>query len=339
MLIRLGVKLIEIILMVLAGFFVAWNIGANDTANCAGTAVGGRIIAYRRAIAVVVIFVVLGAVLEGWKNMNTVGTSIITAPPGQQNPLTFLPLVTVGIMLAAGIWVLIATIFGLPVSTSQSMIGAVMGVGVLMVVLRPDFGVNIQYGKLGTIALSWVLNPLIAAIAAYLIFKMVTPALRRIKNLLILNRVLSILIIISAAYSAYSLGANDVGTSTGVIYGYFGGSQQLIALFGAVALAIGTITFSRRVMLTVGSGITELDPTTAFSAQFGAAITVWSFVQFGMPVSTSQAIVGGVIGAGLTKGAKTVSKSKMSRIVLAWVLTPIVGFILSFTIGFFMLRV
>ena len=332
-------ELIELmgLIVLLGGFFVAWNIGANDTSNCVGAAVGARILPYRRAIAIVVLFFVLGAMLEGWKNMKTVGEGIVTSGPGGVNPISAVPLAAVAALFAAGIWVLLATIFGLPISTSHSMIGAVIGMGFLITFMRPDLGAGIQYGKLGAIFLSWLLNPGMAAIFAFLIFKLIGPLLRRIKNLAVFNQVSMVLVIVASAYGAYAIGANDVGTSTGVINSFFGGAPQIIALFGAIALSVGSITFSRRVIQTVGSGITTLDPTTAFSAQFGAAFTIWFFVQFGMPVSTSHTIVGAVVGAGLVKGTAAVSNKKLGHIVLAWILTPAVACILSFAIGWLLL--
>jgi len=336
--------LIELIAIValLAGFYVAWNIGANDSANCVGTAVGGRILSYRRAIAIVILFVLLGAVLEGWKNMKTVGEDIIIVSDGT-NPLSEVPRAAIAALLAAGIWVTTATTLRLPVSTSQSMVGAVIGAGLLLSYAQPDIGASVQFGTLGVIAISWLLNPMFAAILAFILLKAFTPPLRRIKNIVLLNQVLMILIIVASASTAYALGANDIGTSTGVVYAFFGGDgpdfrlMLLIGLFGGVALAVGVVTYSRRVMHTVGTGITRLDALTAFAAQMGAAITVWSFVQFHIPVSTTQAIIGAVAGAGLVKGAAAVSGRKLGHIGIAWVLTPAVACALSFLLGWLFL--
>ena len=289
------IELIAIVAL-LAGFYVAWNIGANDSANCVGTAVGGRILSYRRAIAIVILFVLLGAVLEGWKNMKTVGEDIIIVSDGT-NPLSEVPRAAIAALLAAGIWVTTATTLRLPVSTSQSMVGAVIGAGLLLSYAQPDIGASVQFGTLGVIAISWLLNPMFAAILAFILLKAFTPPLRRIKNIVLLNQVLMILIIVASASTAYALGANDIGTSTGVVYAFFGGDgldfrlMLLIGLFGGVALAVGVVTYSRRVMHTVGTGITRLDALTAFAAQMGAAITVWSFVQFHIPVSTTQLLL------------------------------------------------
>ncbi|MEA1905321.1 MAG: inorganic phosphate transporter [Candidatus Hadarchaeota archaeon] len=323
-----------------AGFYVGWNIGSNDAANAMGTAVGGRVLTYRRAIVIMILFVILGAVLEGSKVMETVGEGIVLPPASveYENPLTKVPVFAVIALVSAGLWVTIATTLRLPVSTSQSIVGAVMGAGILISFFEPEgIGANVQFGKLGSIGLCWILTPIGAAIFAFIIYKLLSPLLRRVKDVATLNRIFGLLIIIAGAFTAYALGANDVGNATGMIYAVGGGgtswSPQIIALFGGVALAIGSLTYSWRVMQTVGGGITRLDAVTACAAQLGAALTVWTFTQFGIPVSTSQAIVGGVVGAGLVKGVAAVSKRRLGEIGVAWILTPTAAASLTFLLG------
>lgn len=337
-------QLISLILVavLVAGFYVGWNIGSNDAANAMGTAVGGRVLIYRRAIAIMVLFVILGAVLEGGKVMKTVGEGIVLAPSGvgYENPLTVAGdgIFAVVALVSAGLWVTLATTLRLPVSTSQSIVGAVMGAGLLISFLEPGgVGAVVQFGILGSIGLCWILTPIGAAIFAFIIYKLFTPLLRRIKDVAKLNRIFSLLVIMAGAFAAYALGANDVGNATGMVHAVAGGESsltpQLIGLFGGVALAIGALTYSWRVMQTVGTGITRLDAITACAAQLGAAITVWTFTQFGIPVSTSQAIVGGVAGAGLVKGIAAVSRRKLGEIGVAWLLTPTVAAGLTFLLG------
>ncbi len=275
--------------------------------------------------------------------MHTVGEGIVTGSLGT-NPLSNAPWIIISTLLAAGVWVTIATIWGMPVSTSQSMVGAVIGAGILLSFIQPGgSATSIQFGTLGVIGISWLLNPIFAALLAFTIFKTVSPLLRKIKNIVLLNQVLLVLVIVASAATAYALGANDVGTSTGVIYAFFGGGgtnyslMMLIGLFGGIGLAIGALTYSRKVVHTVGSGITRLDALSAFAAQLGAAITVWSFVQFGIPVSTTQAIVGAVVGVGLVKGATAVSKRKLGHIGIAWVMGPAVACTLSLVLGWLFL--
>lgn len=320
-----------------AGFYVGWNVGSNDAANSMGAAVGGGILTYRRAVAILVIFVVLGAVLEGWKVMGTVGEGIVVSNEG--NPFTEIPIMGVISLIVAGLWVNVASKFGFPVSTSQSIIGSVMGAGALISIIGPVNGITaaVEFSKVGRIGLSWVVSPFAAALSSFTIYKLIAPVLRRVTDVTTLNRVFSLLIIGAGAFTAYTLGTNDVGASMGVLYAVSGGasiwSVQNIALLGGVAVAVGALTYSRNVMQTVGTGITQLDVVTAFAAQIGAATVVWSFNQFGIPVSTSQAIVGGVIGVGLVKGTEVVSKTRVGKIVMTWIVTPMLAASMTFIIG------
>jgi len=331
------------LIAVLAGFYVVWNIGANDTANCVGTALGGRILSHRLALSIVIIFVILGASLEGWKNMRTVGEGIVIGAGGT-NPLSSAPSAVIAALLATGVWLSVATGLGIPVSTSQAMVGSVIGTGALLSYIKPDGLTSwVQPSVLGAIAISWILNPVFAGIMAYVISRAIAPFLRKIKNLIVLNRVLIILVIAATAATAYALGANDVGTSTGAIYAFFSGSEgneglmMAVGVFGGIGLSIGALTYSHKVIRTLGRGITKLDALSAFAAQLSGALTVWSFVQFGIPVSTTQAMVGAVVGVGLAKGMKTVSGRKVGLIGAAWILGPLITCMLSFGLGWLLL--
>ncbi|KXA88753.1 hypothetical protein AKJ57_06380, partial [candidate division MSBL1 archaeon SCGC-AAA259A05] len=191
-----------------------------------------------------------------------------------------------------------------------------------------------------------ILTPVFSAIFSYMVYHVGGPALGRIGSAATLDRVLMILVVSTGSFAAYSLGANNVGNATALIYAVtedatqgVAWSPRIIGLFGGIALAVGVLTYSQRVMETIGTGITSLDAMTAFSAQFGAAFTVWTFTQFGLPVSTSQAVVGGVAGAGLVKGTAAVSKGKLGEIGTAWVLTPTVSAFLTFVLGWLVVGV
>jgi PiT family inorganic phosphate transporter len=135
-------------------------------------------------------------------------------------------------------------------------------------------------------------------------------------------RVLAVLVVVAAAYVSYSLGANDVGNAIGPLLNRFPKHGIYLALLGGVAMAVGALTFGQRVTDTVGKSITPLDMGGAFAAQASAAVGVHLFSMLGIPVSTSQAVVGAVIGVGLTKGAQAVSGKKILEIAAGWVLAP-----------------
>lgn len=314
-----------IILALLTTFYIGWNIGSNDAANAMGTSVGARILSFRRAVTILAIFVILGAILEGPKLIKPVGEEIIVNPAGGVSPLASVPEVAVAAMLTAGIWVTVATYFGVPVSTHQAIIGALAGAGLAMSVFGP-VPTEVHTEKLITIFEAWVITPFTAAFLAYIIYRGTSIPIRRVKSLHTINLIFSVAVLLSGCYVGYAMGANGVGTAMAAMYVVGKGSggagwEQVLVLFGAVAVAVGSATYGRKVMKTIGEGITRLEPMTAFVSQLAAALTVHLFTQWGLPVSTSQSIVGGVLGAGLVKGMRAVKGKKMGMIAAVWIST------------------
>ena len=308
-----------LIVLLLAGFYVGWNIGANDAANCIGTSVGSGIISYKRAIILMAIFVTLGAVLQGHYVMKTVGKGIVQARLPARAILVAL--------LSSGFFVSLATFFKLPVSTSQSIVGGVLGVGIGVFGVHSEF---IQYAVLRKIFLTWVLCPFLTMTLAAILYLCLVTFLRRFKKMLFWNKIITAGAILSACYVAYSLGANDVGNAIGPLLNKYPESGFYLAVLGGVALAVGAITYGRKVTETVGKTITPLDIPGAFAAQLSAGFGIHLFSMLGVPVSTTQSIVGAIIGVGLVRGIKTVSVRQIIRIVIGWVATPTSAAIFSF---------
>ncbi len=326
--------LIAIILAV-AGFFVGWNIGANDAANCIGTTVGARIISFRRAAILMAIFVILGGVFQGHSVMKTVGKGIVitssdayTKLNNESAPQEFedffpdekLPDLAIFVaLLSAGLFVSLATFFSIPVSTSQAIVGGVAGTGVGIVGLQASY---FKLGVLAKILACWVISPILTMILAFGIYSALGYALKGTKTTYFWNRILALLVIGTACYVSYSLGANDVGNAIGPLLNKFPDKGIYLALLGGVAMGVGALTYGSKVTSTVGKNITPLDLPAAFSAQFAAAMGVHLFSVLGIPVSTSQAIVGAIIGVGLTKGARAVSRRKITIIAVGWIVAP-----------------
>jgi PiT family inorganic phosphate transporter len=222
-------------------------------------------------------------------------------------------------MLSAGFFVTLATFSKVPVSTSQAIVGGVAGVGVGIV------GLEASYFKLGVllkIFSAWVVSPMLTMIMAFLLYKFLSRLLRN-ANSMAWSRIQGMLVVASAAYVSFSLGANDVGNAIGPLLSKYPDKGLWLAVLGGVAMAVGAITFGARVTDTVGKNITPLNYTGALAAQFSAAFGVHIFSLAGIPVSTSQAVVGGVIGVGLTKGMSAVSVRKIATIFVGWVITPL----------------
>ncbi|MFQ6033560.1 MAG: anion permease, partial [Candidatus Bipolaricaulia bacterium] len=244
----------------------------------------------------------------------TVGKGIVAAE---------LPLAAILIALgSAGLFVTLATLFRLPVSTSQAIIGTMTGIG-LATGSAVDFSLVIRIVEV------WVLSPLIALVFSFLLYHLFALPLRLIRRVGLLDRVLSWLVLLSTGYAAFSLGANNIGNAVGPLAN-LGLRSAWITLLGGLALATGALTYGRRVTETVARGIVPLDPLSAFTTQTSIALVAHIFALVGIPVSTSQSIVGALVGVGLVKGVRSVSRRKVITIAIGWVATPTAAGLLAF---------
>ena len=297
---------------VLSGLFLGWSLGANDSANIFGTGYATGLVKYRTAIWLTAVFVMIGAVLEGPKCMDVVGDlSRITA------------IDAFCCALAGAITMSVLTILAIPASCSQAIIGAVIGAGIL--------SSTADFSKLYKIVACWVFTPICALLVAYLLHRILGYLIdKTIISLAKRSLLYSAGIIVVGCYGAYALGANNVANVTGVYVGSGLLSAETAAVLGGLSIGLGTLTYSRRVMETVGKGIVPLDPFSALVAVLAEAISLHLFTQIGVPVSSSQAIVGAVVGVGLVGDVQTVSVKMLARISAGWIMTPVSGGVLAY---------
>lgn len=149
------------------GLFMAWGIGANDVANAMATSVGSKAITLRTAVIIAAIFEFSGAYLAGGEVTSTIRKDLFDASLLSNTP-ELLVYGMLASLLAAGLWLLIATRYGLPVSTTHSIVGAIVGFTVVGIGIEA-----VQWGEIGSIALSWVMTPIIAGILSYSLFRSV----------------------------------------------------------------------------------------------------------------------------------------------------------------------
>ncbi len=308
-----------IVAVVAAGLYVGANIGANDAANCIGASVGAGLIRYRIGISLVAVFAVAGALLQGSAVAKTVGKGIVTAPLSPEAVLAAL--------LCGGLFVSIATFRKIPVSTSQSVVGAVAGVGIAG-------QMPMDWSKTIGIAGSWVLCPVLTMVLTYVLYRLTLALLALFESTRTPNIILRWLVLASASYASYSLGANNLGNAIGPIIALETEiiDVSLLTLLGALAIALGALLFGKGVAETVGHSIIPLDLPGAFAAQTAAGFGLHLFSVLGVPVSTSQAIVGALLGIGLYRGINTVSRRKLIEVVVGWVATPTCAGLVSFVL-------
>ncbi len=331
---------IVLIMLVVSGLFVAWSTGTNDAANCIGVPVGANIISFKRAVLLMAIFVFLGAMLQGQNVMETTGSGIVitttttyeeyhqtSAPSSIMADMdSFFPeermsdLAMMVALFAAGISVVVATYSGIPLSASQSIVASVAGAGIGIVGMQPDF---FRYEVLLRIFGSWIISPLLTLAIAFLSYYILSKIGQRVKDVLKWERTLASLVIASSCYFAFAQGANAFGAGLGPLTVRFPEMITIIAAVGGIMVGLGALTFGHKVTKAVGKDITQLDYAGALAAQFAAGMGLLVFANMGIPVSSSQAIVGAVVGVGLVKGAAMINKKKIIRICAGWVITPI----------------
>ena len=375
-------------------FYMAWSIGANDVANSMSTAVGAKAITFKQAVLIAGILNLAGAVFVGSHVTDTVRKGIVDVT-GIESHILLLGFVAS--LLAAAIWVTLSTWKEMPISTTHSIIGALMGFGLIA------GGTSaVIWTKIGSVVASWVLSPISGCILAFIIFKIIVKLIfskeKPVKSAkivgpviigftaflivsslflkttlaenigisdiesLIFASLISIIVgligiallrkiddtktedystvegifrklqIITSCYVAFAHGANDVANAIGPVASIvplaqgmdIGGTVEvpipLLAL-GGFGIAIGCMTWGRRVMKTVGGRITSLTNTRGFSVDFGAATTVLIASKLGMPISTSHTVVGAVIGVGLARGLEAIDLSVIKKIIISWLLT------------------
>ena len=302
----------------LGGVFLGWSLGANDAANIFGTAVTSRMIRFYQASILAAVFVILGAMLEGAAGMETLSGL------GTQS-LASATLISISTAIA----VTALTLLKLPISTSQAVVGAILGRGL--------YASDVQFNGLGKVIICWIGTPVGAAIVAFFLYHLLKFIIRKYKiSIVTLDGYLRWGLIIAGCYGAYALGANNVANVTGVfmglhLFGLEGRSEALmLALLGSVSIALGICTFSKNVMMTVGKSLYELDAFTAFVAVAAHAVTVHFYAWVGVPVSTSQAIIGAVIGIIAVRGFHLLSKKPLLKILSGWVSTPLIAGLIAY---------
>ena len=324
-----------------SGMFLGWTLGANDASNVFGTAVGSRMLRFRTAAALCCIFLILGAVLSGGGTTQTLGKlGAVNAVAG-----AFV------VAFSAGLSVYLMTLARYPVSTSQAIVGAIVGWNLFS-------GSPTDTDALITIVMTWIACPILSGIIAVLSYKAVTFFIRKFKvHMFQLDELTRYGLLLVGAFGAFALGANNIANVVGVFLPVapfndmtlFGGltfkpAQQLF-LIGGLAISLGVITYSKHVMETVGRGIFKLSPVMALVAVWAHSIVLFLFASqhleqllgsYGLPalplvpVSSSQAIVGAVVGMGLLKGGHTIRWKMVGGIAGSWITTPIFACLLSF---------
>jgi PiT family inorganic phosphate transporter len=299
-----------------AGIFLGWALGANNTAKTLGAAVSTQMISYRTAALFSAAFAIIGALVDGGAGIRT-----LSSLTSQTNNSAFVA------CLAAAITVAALTSLHLPVSASHAIVGGIMGVGLLC-------GQKMDWGALEKVVICWLLTPVGGALIGSISFIVLGRILFLLNpHFFKYDLLMRLSLFLVGCYSAYSMGANSVANVTGLFFKAGMLTFHQAILIGGISIALGSLTFSRGVMQTMFSRILLMDAFSAFILLLSEALTLHIFALIGVPVSISQAAVGAVLGIALVRNFRLISLSTLFQIVLGWLLTPSLAFVISLALG------
>jgi len=335
-----------ILFFLTSGLFLGWSLGANDASHIFGSAVGSKMVSFRKAAIIASLFFILGAVIQGS------GTSHTLDKLGAVNALGG----SFTLALAAAITIYMMTKFALPISTTQAIVGAIIGWNFFT-------GNSTDSRTLGKIVSAWVAGPVMGAAFAILLYIILKKFKRSTRiHLIRFESYIKTGLIVVGAFGAYSLGANNIANVMGVfvsafhlqdlnLYFFTLNSSQQLFLLGGIACAAGILTYSWKVMNTIGSNILELSSEAALVVVLAQALVLFIFSSTGLsnliastglppipmvPVSSSQVIVGCILGIGIYKGARNINFRVLGEIGLGWIISPVASGLLTFFLLFFM---
>lgn len=319
---------------ILGGLYLGWGLGANDSSKIFAPAIATNSIRYRTAVTLVSIFVTLGAVVQGHTLFESYTFAADSPNAGRETRIRDAVIAT----SAAAFSVMVSTIVAMPVSTTQAAVGAMIGVAAA----RLGTGA-VDMDQIGKMMTCWGATPPVAALLAFLLYSLLnrSPTLM-FHSVQRRNIMLQRGLVIFGCYEAFALGANNVVVTTGPFYqaGLFGPpgpgattARIIAALLGSAAIALGAITYGRKVMETMARKITVLDPMSAGVVAASTALTMQIFTFLMVPVSITQAGVGALIGVGLTKGSGGIRMDTLKRIAIAWVTSPLVAAFIAWAVA------
>ncbi len=330
-----------------SGLFLGWSLGANDASNIFGTAVGSKMVRFGTMALISSIFIILGAVYGGEGTSNTLSSL------GSVNALAGSFMVA----LSSALSLYVMSRAGLTVSSSQAVVGAIIGWN--LYVNKPT-NLAIMAQIFGT----WTVCPLLAGVIAVIIFLLMKNALKYSKmHLLMRDQLTRIGLVVTAGLSAYALGANNIANVVGMfidscpfhsisIAGVLTFSPtQILFFLGAVAISVGIFTYSKKVIMTVGNNLMRMTPMSAFVVVLSQAVVLILFSSVTLhnfltshslpalplvPVSSTQAVIGAIIGIGLLKGGRGINWNIVGKIVVGWIAAPIMSLAICFISLFFL---
>gem|GEM_PF-930465 len=359
------VHMLDELLLLISGLYLAWSLGANDATNIISMAVGSKTISFKKAMVFFVICLAFGSIFLSKNVIKTVSSGIVDSE-----------LITINhaiiALFVAAVWVHFATWKHWPVSISQSVVSGVMGIGI-----AESFRIGgnlVEWEMILKVASVWLFSPVIGFLAGFLIFKLIrgfvpykhmhledtiadlvahpfatirdwtSGRLRRREH------IFKIILLLSAGYMAVALGANTIASTTGLIYSGLGDRDQLVGVsFGTwdpllvvkllvlVAVILGVVTYGHKLVDFMGKRLLKLNPMRGAVIQSSASTVIIVAALLGFPVSSTGIFVGSFLGvnSGEDKEDKMKNEAMIGLAVAFLVTIPVTAFLSGVLTWFF----
>ncbi len=347
--------------LILICLYMSWNIGSNDLANAMGTIIGSKVLTINQVIIIASLFEFLGAISIGGRVATTLSSNIVPLYKIFVQSENLLIYGMIASLLTSSFLVTLATFYSLPVSTSHSIVGSILGFGISCIFQNYLIFNDINWVKVIFISISWILSPFIGFILSFFIFYFLNNIFikKNIQNIKLIRDKIKIFQIITSCFISFSHGSNDVSNSIAPLKGLiliFGATSflytkesaniigynlsffiahhwnVLLLMIGAFGIVIGFSTYGKKVIDTIGSNIIEMDSIKGCIAEFSTALIVLVHSFSAFPVSTTHVLVGSIVGIGIANEEKSINFNILKKILLSWILTVPLSSIFTMTI-------
>ncbi len=310
-----------LIVLLLLSFTIALGIGGNDEALA--PVVGSGAIKLKWVLIIGLVVNIAGSVILGGAVSETIGADLLNT---EGLGIAYIQNLFLAVIISTSIFLILSSIKGLPVSTTVSVVGGVIGVGVYYVIA---FGTDIvMWGDFSSVLLGWVISPiagLLISIGIYWLFrKFILTRPKGLRGIEQMEQIFLYILIIVVVVVSFSRAGNDVGNAVGIVVG-FGDSVALpsltiLLLIGGSGIGIGLFILGRKVLKNVGKNIIEMRPSDALAVQTSVMIIVLIATVLGFPISGTVVLIFAIIGNSVIKHVRF-NKKTIKKIVVSWGLT------------------
>ncbi len=316
------VSVAMLIVLVVISLLLAFAIGAND--ETFASVVGVKRLSVRTAVLMGAVIAIIGGFFLSDQVGKTLRDDI--SPQLFVDEINQYPIL-ISIYVAMAISLILASVFGLPISSTEALVGSIIGLSFAL-------GYKVDWGwtGMGKVLITWLISPIIGFTISFLIMKLVRVILgKTVKSFRqheSANNVFGVLLLVMVVWTGLSRAGNDINNAIAPIVPLFEGGgywyERLPLLIGGVGLGLGLIIIGWRVLKTLGNDVVELTPESAFVTEGSAAVIVFFAVIIGIPVSGTMVLVSSFMGAGVGMN-KPLNYKTVRMILLFVVLTPIIS--------------